>query len=304
MMVRRWVLMVVLAGVALMGCGGQAGPGPVAGVPQGTLAAASQAAPNTAVVSTATPVVEASATLTPVATQVAEAPLAAVTDTPPGVTSTPPAAVTETATSGASQTAEAPTLPASPTAAATYIKLRGEVIPDQANCRYGPGAPYLYKYGVIKGSNLEIIGRNAPGTWIEVRAIGGTNPCWLKADLMKVKGDVMNVAPIRPEDVRLPASPYYGPLTGVSASRSGNDVMISWNALVLRAGDDSEQYRYLVETWVCQAGQLVFIPLGTYDLSVKIADEPGCTETSHARVFGVEKHGYTRWIEVTWPAAR
>jgi hypothetical protein len=302
MKVRKWVWMVALVGVALTGCGGQVGPGPVAGGTQATQALASQAAPNTAVVSTGTPTAEASATLIPVATQVAET-LPAAASTPFAVTETAPVA-SASATNEASQTAEAPTAVPSPTPVPTYGKLRGEVIPEQANCRYGPGAPYLYKYGVVKGSNLEIIGRNAPGTWIEVRAIGGTNPCWLKADLMKIKGDVMNVAPIRPEDVRLPASPYYGPLSGVSASRSGKDVLISWNALVLRAGDDSEQYRYLVETWVCQAGQLVFIPLGTYDLSVKIADEPGCTETSHARVFGVEKHGYTKWIEVTWPQAK
>ena len=180
----------------------------------------------------------------------------------------------------------------------TYAILRGKVL-MLSNCRYGPGAPYLYKYALIEGSNLEVIGRNDLGTWILVRAIGGHNPCWVKASLMEVKGDVMGVAPIY---IPLPPSPYYGPLKGVSANRVGDDVSIFWSPLVLRAGDDSGQYPYLVEAWVCKAGQLVFTPVGTYETAVKIADEAGCTEPSHGRVFGVEKHGYTRPVEIRWPA--
>ncbi|HVN53129.1 MAG TPA: hypothetical protein VMT46_02270 [Anaerolineaceae bacterium] len=187
------------------------------------------------------------------------------------------------------------------TLAPTYVKLRGEVIVVQANCRYGPGEPYLYKYGLLGGSNLEIIGRNETGTWIEIQAIGGRNPCWVKADLMKIKGDVMTVQPIPPETVRLPSSPYYGPLTGVSARRNGNIVTVSWGPLKLRAGDDSEQYPYLVEAWVCRDGQIGFTPVGSYETRVDIEDDPGCSMPSHGRVYGVEKHGYTKWIEPAWP---
>lgn len=191
----------------------------------------------------------------------------------------------------------------SPTSSPTYVKLRGTVIVAQANCRYGPGYPYLYKYGLLEGNRLEIIGRNDSGTWIEVQAIGGSNPCWVKADLMKIQGDVMTVMPIAPEDVLLPMSPYYGPLQGVSATRHGDEVIVSWKPLMLRAGDDSEQFPYLIEAWVCQSGKIVFTPLGTYDTMVKITDQPGCLEPSHARVYGVEKHGYTRWVQVAWPQA-
>jgi hypothetical protein len=55
---------------------------------------------------------------------------------------------------------------------------------------------YLYKDGLVGGSNLEIIGRTDLGDWILIRAIGGTNPCWVKADLMAVKGNVLTVAPV------------------------------------------------------------------------------------------------------------
>jgi hypothetical protein len=170
----------------------------------------------------------------------------------------------------------------------------------RSNCRYGPGYPYLYKYGLVAGSNLEVIGRNELGTWILVQAIGGNNPCWVKASLMDVKGDVMSVAPT---DIPLPPSPYYQSPTGVSARRNGNEVSIFWNPITLRAGDDSGQFPYVVEAWVCRDGKLVFTPEGTYATAIKIVDEPGCSEPSHGQVRGAEKHGYTLPAKIPWPAA-
>jgi len=140
-----------------------------------------------------------------------------------------------------------------------------------------------------------------PSTWVFVQAIGGNNPCWVNAKFMQIKGDVMSVAPIDPEDVLLPQSPYYSPPPGVSSTRNGNEVSIFWNGITLRAGDDSEQYPYLIEVWVCQAGQLVFTPIGSNFTAVTIADDPGCSEPSHGRVYAVEKHGYTKWVEIPWP---
>jgi hypothetical protein len=201
---------------------------------------------------------------------------------------------TRTSTSSPTQT-QSDT--ATPSITPTYAILRGTVL-EQANCRYGPGAAYLYKYGLYPGYNLEIIGRNEEGTWVVIRAIGGTNPCWVKASLMDIHGDVMSLAPA---SLPLPQSPYYGPLTGVSAVRDGSMVIISWNSLQLRAGDDSLQYPYLVEAWLCQDGQVSFFPIGSWDTILTVQDDPGCDEASHARVYGVEKHGYTAWVNVPWP---
>jgi hypothetical protein len=177
------------------------------------------------------------------------------------------------------------------------------VIVDQAVCHYGPGAPYLYKYGVYKGSNLEIIARVEPGDYVEVQAIGGNNPCWVNPKYLKIKGDLRTVRPIRPEDVKLPMSPYYNPPTRYSARRDGSTVTVFWSQLVLRAGDDSEQMPYVIEAWVCRNGQIVFTPVGTYQLALKFEDEPGCSEPSHARLIAAEKHGYTRPVEIPWPPA-
>ena len=194
-----------------------------------------------------------------------------------------------------------PTSTATPTGTATpiptYAILRGKVL-EQANCRYGPGAPYLYKYGVYPGSNIELIGRNDLGSWVVIQAIGGSNPCWVKASLLAIKGDVMSLAPTY---LPLPASPYYNPPTGVSAVRQGDEVTVSWNGITLRAGDDSLQTPYVVEAWVCQDGQLLFTPVGAYADLVTIRDEPGCDQPSHARLAAAEKHGYTAWVEIPWP---
>ena len=168
----------------------------------------------------------------------------------------------------------------------------------RANCRYGPGAPYLYKYGLVPGSNLEVFGRTDTGAWILVRAIGGDNPCWVKASLMDVKGDVMSVEPTY---IPLPQSPYYGPLRGVSAQRDGDTVTIFWHAVGLRLGDETASPPYLLEAWVCRAGRLVFTPVGVYENVVDIEDEAGCPEPSHGRLLLAEKHGYSRPVDVPWP---
>ncbi len=189
-----------------------------------------------------------------------------------------------------------PTQTSTPSTSPTYAILRGTVL-EQSNCRYGPGAAYLYKYGLYSGNNLQVIGKNETGSWILVQAIGGNNPCWLKASLMDLHGDVFSLAP---GSLPLPESPYYGPVTGVSSDRNGDTVSISWNPINLRAGDDSLQFPYLIEAWICQDGKLIFQPVGSWETSVIVIDQPGCPEPSHARIYGVEKHGYTAWVTIPW----
>jgi hypothetical protein len=169
----------------------------------------------------------------------------------------------------------------------------------RANCRYGPGWPYLYKYGLVVGSNFEVLGRTEAGNWLLVQGVGDhDNACWVRADLMDVKGDVISVAPTY---IPLPQSPYYAPPTGVAAVRHGDEVTVSWNPISFRAGDETASPPYLLEAWLCRNGRLEFTPVGVYETQVTVIDEAGCSEPSHGRVFGVEKHGYTKWVEVPWP---
>jgi len=62
---------------------------------------------------------------------------------------------------------------------------------------------------------------------------------------------------------------------------------------------------YLIETWLCQDGQLIFTPLRTrqyQQTTITVQDEAGCQLPSGGRVYTAEKHGYTQWILIAWPA--
>jgi hypothetical protein len=237
----------------------------------------------------------------------AELPDAPPTKTPqsePTRTFTPTITTTATFTFTPSPTStHTPSPSPTQTSVPTYVKFRGKVIIDQAICHYGPGAPYLYKYGVYKGSNLEVLRRAEGGNYIEIQAIGGNNPCWVKVDYLELKGNFTDLEPVRFDQVKLPLSPYYAPPTGASAVRNNSTVTFTWHPLVLRAGDDSEQTPYIVEAWVCQGKEMVFIPLGAYQTTVEVIDESGCSEPSRARLLAAEKHGYTRPVEIQIPTA-
>lgn len=189
-----------------------------------------------------------------------------------------------------------------PTPAPIYTTLRGEVL-ERANCRYGPGWPYLYKYGLVVGSNLDVIGRLDDASWLHVQAIGGDNPCWVKASLMDVKGDVFTIEPIYPDKAPLPQSPYYAPLTGVSTTRLDDQITITWFGQTLRAGDEESVNTpiYIVEIWACEDGQIKFTPYGLFIEELTITDEAGCDKASHGRVYFSEKHGYAGPTELEWP---
>ena len=182
----------------------------------------------------------------------------------------------------------------------TWLVLRGKVN-EHVSCFYGPSKAYLYKYGLLEGNRLDIIGYMADTGYIEVQAIGGHNPCWMNLKFMDVQGDIQTVKPVNPSTIKLPLSPYYSGLTWAKAVRNGVEVKITWDSLELRPSDDSEQERYLLEAWLCRAGKLIFIPLGLYDTEATVMDEPGCSEPSFGRVYGVEKHGYTKALEIEWP---
>jgi hypothetical protein len=223
-----------------------------------------------------------------------------------------PTATSHTLTTTASATlypSQTPSLTQPPAASLTptpieYSILRGKVVVNgRLSCRFGPGAMYLYKFSFASGTSIELVGRMEYSHWVLVRAIGGTNRCWVNggAQFLEIDGDAVSLRPVDPHIV-LAWSPYYGAMGGIGAAREGNVVTVRWGGIQLRAGDDSEQTPYVVEAWVCQGGEFVFAPVGSYGFSAEIIDEPGCAERSHARVAAAEKHGYTPWVEVDWPA--
>ncbi len=232
----------------------------------------------------------------PVPTETPLPPTVTATEIP---TNTPEPTSTSTLTPIPTATA---TITPSPTITPTYTTLRGEVL-ERANCRYGPGTSYLYKYGLVKGSNLDVIGRLDDASWLHVQAIGGDNPCWVKASLMNVKGDVFAIEPVYPDKAPLPVSPYYVPLTLRDVTRADDQITIIWAGQALRAGDEEYENAplYLAEVWACENGAIKFTPYGLWEETLIITDESGCNERSHARIYFSEKHGYAGPTEIEFP---
>jgi hypothetical protein len=167
---------------------------------------------------------------------------------------------------------------------------------QQANCRYGPGAAYLFEWGLYPGDRVRIYNRNYAGNWVYVDPLSYRDRCWVHVSLLEIQGDVMALTPYYSP---LPYSTLYSAPRNVFASRSGNDVWIRWDAVWMTQDD----YRgYLVEAWLCTDGELQFTPVHVDGTVVIVVDEPGCSEPSHGRVFAVEKHGYTDPVPIIWPA--
>jgi hypothetical protein len=204
--------------------------------------------------------------------------------------------LTEAAT--ASQT-EAPTLTSVPVVAS----LKATVTADLLSCRYGPGAFYLYLYGLRKGANIKLIGRADGNNWVYV---DGKNKCWLNASFVDIAGDRMSLPVVYPGIAKLPQSPYYPPTNVLSATRNGDHVTVTWTDVYVSPGhrEDERMQTYIVEVWRCEAGQIIFDPLGTNDTSITFVDQAGCSQPSHGRIFVQEKHGFAGPAEIPWPAQK
>jgi hypothetical protein len=168
------------------------------------------------------------------------------------------------------------------------------------SCRYGPGAEYLFLYGLRKGANIKLVGRTDGNNWVWV---DGKNKCWVNKKFIEIQGDPMSLPIVYPGTAKLPISPYYPPTDWVGATRKGDMVEVSWNDVPLRAGDeeDASMLHYIIEVWRCEGGQMIFDPLATNDLSITFMDEPGCSQPSHGRVFVQEKHGFAGPTDIPWP---
>jgi uncharacterized protein YraI len=188
-----------------------------------------------------------------------------------------------------------------PTAIPVVNSLDATVTADLLSCRYGPGAEYLYLYGLKKGANIQIIGRTDGNNWVMVK---GKNLCWVNAKFIETKGDPQTLKVVYPGEYKLPVSPYYSATTVLSAVRDANKVTVEWTDITLRAGDEEDEnmFIYIIEVWRCEGGKTIFDPLASNYPEVTFVDEPGCSIPSHGRVFFQEKHGFAGPAEIPWPA--
>ena len=185
-----------------------------------------------------------------------------------------------------------------PSLVPTFAPIAAKVL-VQSNCRYGPGAAYLYEWGLFPDVRVDIVGRNDIGTWAYVEPWTYFDRCWVKSDFLEIRGDLRDAPPYYS---RLPFGELYNPPTNVRASRNGDEVVIAWDPVWMTTDDDRG---YLIETWLCRDGQLIFTPLQTrqyQETTITVQDETGCQLPSGGRVYTAGKHGYTQWILVVWPA--
>lgn len=209
-------------------------------------------------------------------------------------TDTPTPSETPTATNTTTPTKTA-TITLTPTITPTLPPPEGYVNVAQANCRYGPGWAYLYKFGLYQGISVEIQGRTDRGDWAYVLPLWYETGCWIKADLLEItSGDIFNVAPYYGV---LPFSDIYPPPWITEVTRTGDEVFVAWSDVRMTA----DKYRgYLLETWLCQDGELVFTPVNVDGLTTVFVDEAGCSEPSWGRIYSAEKHGYSKWRLIPW----
>lgn len=197
-----------------------------------------------------------------------------------------------------------PFIPSTPTITPTFTAPRITILVTSA-CLYGPGSAYLYKYGLNATVRMTVIGRNMDGTWLSIKSAydPASNACWIKSTLVKFDTGAIKDVPI--VWTALPYSTLYKPPL-VSANRVGNEVSIFWQPVWMTEDD---YVGYLIEVWVCQGGSQVFLPIKyatSFDhnstmMVIQVEDDPGCDLPSSARIYTVEKHGYTDYRMIPWP---
>ena len=232
------------------------------------------------------------------------------TPVPPTETSVPPTlTMTSTKTRTPLPTATKTQLPTA-TVVSCEPPNEAVVFAENLSCRYGPGAVYLYRAGLVKGEIVDVLGKadTAYGTWIRVRTrweVPAT--CWVNSGSNFVEipqGDVSCLEPLYPEKAPLILfnTDLFPKPSNVQASRSEDLVYIEWQGFDLLPGDRPEASPpYLTETWTCQDGKIVFSPQGWDDTSAFVRDEGGCDEASYGYVYMAHVDGYIGPVTIPWP---
>lgn len=222
----------------------------------------------------------------------------------PTPTDTPTATPTETPTATLTLTpTETPTPSITPTLTVTpspTFSFPSVVVNKQAHCRYGPAQAYLHAADLYAGDTGSVRGRYVNSNWLWIKFDKLTYFCWVAHSVVDVQGDIKTVRYTEP---LLPGpSVLYGPPQRVTAARQGDQVTVTWNMADMTLDDDRG---YMLDVWVCQNGELLWRPVSSsdkYQTSYTFTDQAGCAWASGGKLAAVEKHGYTTWVTIPWPA--
>ncbi|MFN2144794.1 MAG: hypothetical protein ACK2T7_05545 [Anaerolineales bacterium] len=232
---------------------------------------------------TPTPTITPSPTLTftPPPTPTAPAP------PPPTFTPTPTLTPTITPTPTITNT---PTITPSPT-----FDFPDVTVNTDAHCRFGPNVNYLHAIDLWVGDTGEVHNRNHDGSWLYIWVDKWGKRCWVSASVVDVEGDIFSVYEWMSP---LPWTTFSGPVKGLTATRQGDQVTLKWKALKV---PEDDKRGYMIEATICTNGVLIDVVYHTMKTSYTFTDEQTCDSPSHGLLYGVEKHGYTKPVEIPWP---
>lgn len=215
----------------------------------------------------------------------------------PTPTETPPPTATQSPTVTSTPTpSQTPTITATPTITLTpTFDFPNVTVNKNAHCRFGPGLAYLHATDLLTGDTGEVHNRNPNGSWLYIWVDKWGKRCWVSASVVDVEGDVFSVVAWKSP---LPWTTFSGPVTNVQATRNGNQVTVSWKGINVPPED---KRGYLIEATLCSNGVLADVAYHTDKTSITLTDDTNCSGASHGLVYGVEKHGYTKPVEIQWP---
>ncbi len=213
----------------------------------------------------------------------------------PTATSTPTATATPTVTSTATPSLT-PSITPTPTITLTpTFDFPDVTVNKNAHCRFGPGLAYLHAIDLWVGDTGEVHNRNHDGSWLYIWVDKWGKRCWVSSWVVDVEGDVFSVVEWMSP---LPYTTFSGPPKNVTASRDGSQVTISWSGLNV---PEEDKRGFLIEATLCANGVLYAGAYHTDLTHMTLTDDQNCSGSSSGLLYGVEKHGYTKPIQIPWP---
>lgn len=195
-----------------------------------------------------------------------------------------------------------PTIISSPTVTATpTFAFPAVTVNKQAHCRYGPSVAYLHAADLYPGDTGTVRSRYIYSNWLYVKFDKLNYFCWVAPSVVDVVGDVSTIL-YKELDLQSIGSNQYGPPSGVTAVRNGDEVTISWNQVPMSNDKDRG---YLLELFVCQDTIYKWWTDSypdQYSTSYTVKDEAGCAQPSSGKLYTVEKHGFSEPAIIPWPA--
>ncbi len=198
------------------------------------------------------------------------------------------ASPTNEVTSTATETPIAsPTAMSMATVSATAASVLKGSVNQRSNCRYGPGAFFLSKIGMLAGAPIEVLGRDIDGGWAYIQFAGTHNLCWINSTLITVDGDLMRLTDYYPDKAPLPRTSKFPGAAVLSANASATSITVEWSPVVLPAAampSGASETEYVIEVWTCRNGAPGYTTYGTNDTTLDIQVDNSCGMTVRANL--------------------